>query len=176
DRVLVLDPAHDVEAILAGIGGRTVSAILCTHGHSDHVNAAPALADATSAPILLHPQDTVLWEMTHPDRRPDRAVADGDTLRISDTQLRVMHTPGHAPGSVCLYSAEDSVLFSGDTLFAGGPGATGRSYSDFDTIISSISERLLPLPADTLVHTGHGPDTNIGAEAPNLADWISRGH
>jgi len=168
EQVLVIDAAHDAAAIAAAVGDRRLVAIVCTHAHDDHVNAAPALADRTGAPILLHPADLVLWQLTHPDRRPSAELADGQRLEIAGTELEVRHTPGHAPGAVCLYAPSLGVLFSGDTLFSGGPGATGRSYSDFDTIIDSISSRLLTLPPDTLVHTGHGEDTTIGAEIPNI--------
>jgi hydroxyacylglutathione hydrolase len=87
--------------------------------------------------------------------------------------LEVLHTPGHSPGGCCLHDAGHGVLFSGDTLFRGGPGATGRSYSSFEAIIDSITERLLPLPAETVVHTGHGDDTTIGDEAPHRDEWIA---
>jgi glyoxylase-like metal-dependent hydrolase (beta-lactamase superfamily II) len=112
--------------------------------------------------------------MTHPDK-DFRTVNDGDTLRIAGHELRAIHTPGHSPGSVCWHAPELNALFSGDTLFHGGPGATGRSYSDFPTIIDSIRSRLLNLPAETVVYTGHGGDTTIGAEAPHLEEWIARG-
>ena len=173
---VVIDAAHDADAIAARVGNRTLRAIICTHGHNDHVNAAPALAERTGAPILLHPADRVLWDMTHPDRAPDGELADGQVIRVGDTELTVLHTPGHAPGACCVYAAADGVLFTGDTLFSGGPGATGRSYSSFDTIIGSIRERLLTLPSTTVVHTGHGDSTTIGAEAPSLPEWIKRGH
>ena len=88
----------------------------------------------------------------------------------------MLHTPGHAPGAVCLSAPDLGAVFSGDTLFSGGPGATGRSFSDFPTIVASISGRLLTLPAATVVHTGHGDDTTIGAEAPHLQEWLDRGH
>jgi glyoxylase-like metal-dependent hydrolase (beta-lactamase superfamily II) len=88
----------------------------------------------------------------------------------------VISTPGHAPGAVCYYVPALGAVFTGDTLFAGGPGATGRSFSDFDTIVASIRDALLTLPEATVVHTGHGEDTSIGQEKPHLADWISRGH
>jgi glyoxylase-like metal-dependent hydrolase (beta-lactamase superfamily II) len=94
-------------------------------------------------------------------------------------QLTARHTQGHSPGSVCFLApdlGEGGVLFSGDTLFQGGPGATGRSYSDFDTIVASITDRLLSLPPETVVHTGHGDSTTIGAEAPHRQEWIDRGH
>ncbi|MBA3488345.1 MAG: MBL fold metallo-hydrolase [Longispora sp.] len=176
EQVLIVDAAHDAEAILKVVREREVVGIVCTHAHDDHVNVAPALADATGAPILLHPADDVLWKMTHPGRRPDRELADGEVLRVGSVDVQVLHTPGHAPGAVCLHVPELGLLMSGDTLFAGGPGATGRSYSDFDTIIDSIRDRLLTLPGDTKVLTGHGGDTTISAESPNLGEWIARGH
>lgn len=174
--VIVIDAAHDAVAIADAAGGRRVAAIVCTHAHDDHVNAAPELARRTGAPVLLHPADRVLWDRTHPDRAPDGELADGQRLTVAGVTLEVLHTPGHAPGAVCLYAPALGALFSGDTLFQGGPGATGRSYSDFPTIVDSIRHRLLPLPPDTVVHTGHGGTTTIGAEAPNLDEWLARGH
>ncbi|MGW2648881.1 MBL fold metallo-hydrolase [Streptomyces sp. NPDC001393] len=172
---VVIDAAHDADAIARAIGERTLRAIVCTHAHNDHIDAAPDLAARTGAPILLHPDDLPLWKQTHPERAPDGELTDGQRLTVAGVELTVLHTPGHAPGAVCLYAPRLSALFSGDTLFAGGPGATGRSYSDFPTIIRSIRERLLALPDDTVVHTGHGDATTIGAEAPHLQEWIERG-
>jgi glyoxylase-like metal-dependent hydrolase (beta-lactamase superfamily II) len=173
--VLVVDAAHDAAPIAAAVGDRSLRAILCTHGHNDHINAADALSRATGASVLLHPDDEMLWDVVYPDRKPDRAVRDGDELEVAGERLRIIHTPGHSPGGVCLLGP-DGHVFGGDTLFQGGPGATGRSYSDFPTIIESIRDRLLVLPADTEVHTGHGDSTTIGAEAPHLDEWIARGH
>ena len=113
--------------------------------------------------------------MTHPEQ-PYWRLDDGQRIGIAGTEIEVIRTPGHSPGSCCLYLAEAGVLFSGDTLFSGGPGATGRSFSDFPTIVGSIRERLFTLPEDTQVHTGHGDATTIGAEAPHLAEWIARGY
>ncbi|MFE2295868.1 MBL fold metallo-hydrolase [Streptomyces sp. NPDC059452] len=173
---IVIDAAHDAAAIEAALGGRTLRAIVCTHAHNDHIDAAPALAEATGAPILLHPDDLPLWQQTHPDRAPDGTLTDGQELTVAGTTLTVLHTPGHAPGGICLYAPELATVFTGDTLFQGGPGATGRSFSSFPTIIDSIRDRLLTLPGDTTVRTGHGDPTTIGAEAPQLDDWIKRGH
>jgi glyoxylase-like metal-dependent hydrolase (beta-lactamase superfamily II) len=172
--VMVIDAAHDHRPIVEAVGDRTTTAIIATHGHNDHINAAGALADALGAPVWLHPADLMLWEAVYPDRAPDGALSDGMALTAEGSTLQVLHTPGHSPGGCCLYLADQGVLFSGDTLFNGGPGATGRSYSDFPTIIASISERLLVLPAVTRVLTGHGAETTIGAEAPHLPEWLDQ--
>jgi len=174
--VLVIDAAHDAEKIAAAVGDRRVVAVVCTHAHDDHVNQAPALADRFGAPILLNPAEAPLWEMTWPDRKPDGELRDGEVLKAGGVELHLLQTPGHSPGSTCLYAPELKLVFSGDTLFNGGPGATGRSYSNFDTIISSIRQKLLTLPGDTGVRTGHGDSTRIGAESPHLEEWIARGH
>lgn len=174
--VIVIDAAHDADAIAAVVGDRRVVAVVCTHAHDDHVNQAPALADRVGAPILLNPSEQPLWTMTWPDRAPDGELAEGLVLTAGGIELRALVTPGHSPGSTCLYAPELGTVFTGDTLFAGGPGATGRSFSSFDTIIDSIRATLLTLPADTTVRTGHGDGTSIGAEAPHLEEWIARGH
>lgn len=172
---IVIDAAHDAAAIETALAGRTLRAVVCTHAHNDHIDAAPALAAATGAPVLLHPDDLPLWKQTHPDRLPDGELADGQSLSVAGTTLTVLHTPGHAPGAVCLYAEGLATVFTGDTLFQGGPGATGRSFSHFPTIIESIRGRLLTLPPETVVRTGHGDSTTIGDEAPRLDDWIRAG-
>lgn len=175
--VLIIDAAHDAAAIAAAVGGRRVVGIACTHAHDDHVGAAPALSELVDAPVLLHPGEHVLWQLAHRDKAPPAGqLADGDVLRVAGTELRVVHTPGHSPGSCCLHAPDLGVVFTGDTLFNGGPGATGRSYSDFDTIVGSIRDRLLTMPPQTEVRTGHGDPTTVGDEAPHLAEWIARGH
>ena len=176
DEVVVIDAAHDAGAIADAVDDRHVVAIVCTHAHDDHVNEAPSLAGLCDAPVMLHDADLALWRLIHPHLAPDESLADGDELVVAATVLGGIHTPGHPPGGICLYAPALSVVFAGDTLFAGGRGATGRSYSDFPTIIGSIRSRLLRLPEQTVVHPGHGADTTIEAEAPQLPAWIARGH
>ena len=161
---VVIDAPHDVEAIMSVVAGRSVKAIVCTHAHDDHVRVAPALRERTGAPILLHPDDRPLWELTHPDTLWDADLSAGQTIDVGGMTMEVLHTPGHAPGAVCLYLADHGCVFTGDTLFHGGPGATGRSYSDLPTLEGSIRASLFALPDETVVHTGHGGDTTIGAE------------
>jgi glyoxylase-like metal-dependent hydrolase (beta-lactamase superfamily II) len=165
---VVIDAPHDVDAILDVVGERRVRAILCTHAHDDHVRVAPALRERANggqgAPILLHPADRPLWELTHTDYLWDVDLADGQRIELAGISLIVLHTPGHAPGAVCFHAPDLGCVFTGDTLFQGGPGATGRSFSDADLIVASIRNRLFALPDDTVVHTGHGDDTTIGAE------------
>ncbi|RKS75701.1 glyoxylase-like metal-dependent hydrolase (beta-lactamase superfamily II) [Motilibacter peucedani] len=177
EEVVVIDPAHDAEAILAAVGDRELLMVVATHGHNDHVNAAVEVAAEKEAEIGLHPKDSMLWaEEYGADLRWDVDLADQGAITVADLDLTILHTPGHSPGAVCLHAADIDVVFTGDTLFKGGPGATGRKYSDFDLILRSIRRKLLPLAPETRVLTGHGDETTIGAEAPDYDEWVARGH
>jgi glyoxylase-like metal-dependent hydrolase (beta-lactamase superfamily II) len=169
DECVIIDSPHDAAAIISQVRGRKVQAILLTHAHNDHIGAAREVAEAVKAPIYLHPEDLVLWEQVYPDFKPERELADGDVFQVGGATLTAIHTPGHSPGSTCFLLESEGTVFTGDTLFNGGPGATGRSYSDYPTIVASIRERLLTLPAETVVRTGHGDNTTIGAERETLA-------
>ncbi|MXZ67944.1 MAG: MBL fold metallo-hydrolase [Acidimicrobiia bacterium] len=172
--VMVIDAGHDHAPIVEAVAGRRVTSIASTHGHNDHINSAVALRDEVDAPILLHPDDRMLWDMVYADDAPDRDLAHGATLRAAGHELAVIHTPGHSPGSCCFWDAGSGLMFSGDTLFNGGPGATGRSFSDRPTLLRSIRDMLLVLPDETIVHTGHGDSTTIGSERAGLLDHIAR--
>ncbi|WP_300401842.1 MBL fold metallo-hydrolase [Nocardioides sp.] len=168
EECLVIDAPHDVDAIMDVVAGRQVKAIVLTHAHDDHSRMAPALRDRVTAPIMLHPDDKPLWELTHTDTLWDVDLSDGQSIKIGGAAVKVLHTPGHAPGAVCLYVHDLDCVFTGDTLFQGGPGATGRSYSDADVIVDSIRSVLFRLPEETVVHTGHGDDTTIAAEMKTI--------
>jgi len=176
DEVYVVDAAHEPGKIRAAIGTRRLLGVISTHGHNDHINAAIEVAAGfEDAPVYLHPDDQMLWDVIYPKITP-HPLADGKTFEVAGLTLTVLHTPGHSPGAVCLYVPELHTLLSGDTLFCGGPGATGRSYSSFPTILNSIRTRLLELPTSTTVLTGHGDSTTIGDEAGGYDDWVTRGH
>lgn len=169
DECVIIDSPHDAEAIINQVRGRKVAAILLTHAHNDHIGAARAVAQAVGAPIWLNPEDQVLWEQVYPGTTADKEITDGDVFHIAGATLKAIHTPGHSPGSTCFHLETENTVFTGDTLFNGGPGATGRSYSDYPTILTSIRERLLTLPPETIVRTGHGDNTTIAAERETLA-------
>ncbi len=168
---VVMDCAHNAEAIVTAVGSRTLKAIVCTHAHNDHINAAAEVAEHFDAPIWLHPDDTMLWEAVYADRRVDAPLTDGQTFSVGGIDASVIHTPGHSPGGCCLHLPTEGVLFSGDTLFHGGPGATGRSFSSYPVILESIEHKLFSLPAATTVHTGHGDSTTIESESASLEQW-----
>ena len=174
ENVVVIDPAHDAAAVARAVAGRRVTAILLTHGHWDHVRAALSFAALAGAPVYLNEADRFLWVAEHGDA-PFEPLRDGAVFHADGVELVARHTPGHTPGSTSLVAASLGCVFSGDTLFEGGPGATRWDYSSFPTIIESIESRLFTLPDEAVVHTGHGPSTTVGAERPALGDWIRRG-
>ena len=163
--VVVFDAAHDHQPIVDAVNGRRVRAIVLTHGHNDHINAAVPLRDAVDAPVWLHPADRMLWDVVWPDDAPDRDVEPSELDRRRRPRARRRCTRRATPPAAAASTTPTrGVVFTGDTLFCGGPGATGRSYSDEPTILRSITRSLLTLPDETVVHTGHGESTTIGAE------------
>ncbi len=171
----VIDPGDEADRILFALAerGLTVSHILNTHGHFDHVGANRRLKQSTGAPILIHALDAPMlrllartaaaWGMAaenSPD--PDRLIDEGETVAVGDLRLQVIHTPGHTPGGVSFYA--DGCLFVGDTLFAGSVGRTDFPGGDFEALRRSIQEKLFRLPDEVRVFTGHGPETTIGEE------------
>ena len=172
--VVVIDPAHDADAVMRAVGGRRVVAVLATHGHWDHVRAAPRFAELSGVTPHLVPEDDFLWRQCNGGARY-LPLPDGTEFTVAGRPLVALRTPGHTPGSTSFWLDALKTVFTGDTLFEGGPGATRWEYSDFDRIIASITGRLFPLGDEVTVNTGHGPSTSIGQEAPHLQEWIDRG-
>lgn len=169
---VIIDAAAEPDRVLELAEGMDVKALLTTHGHFDHLRAVTAVVEALGVPFLLHPNDHELAART--TASAPVPLLDGEVIPLGETSLLTMHTPGHTPGSVCFFSP--GVLFSGDTLFPGGPGATQYEGGDFDLIIKSIEERLLVLEDATDFYPGHGPDASTIAEARRgLPEWIERG-
>lgn len=172
---IVIDAAHDAEAVARAVGDRETLGILLTHGHEDHVNAALDAAAKLDTHLYLHPADLFLWEQTHGERSPDFELADGAGFAVAGTEIVTLHTPGHTPGSVCFAAPGLGTVFSGDTLFQGGPGATRWEYSSFEQIVASIRDRLFTLPGSTSARPGHGDSTTIAREQPDFEAWLARG-
>lgn len=175
EEVIVVDPAHDAAAVLGAVGDREILAVICTHGHSDHIAAAVEVARRDEAPIALHPADDLAWRELHPGVDPEISMEDGGSFDVADVRLEVLHTPGHSPGAVCLYCEDLGVVFSGDTLLKDRPGPYGDHYPDFPRQLTSIGENLLALPGDTRVLPGHGEETTIAAEEKRFDSWVASG-
>lgn len=175
EEVIVVDPSHDPEAIQEHVGERRVVAVLLTHGHWDHSRSAPEFAALVHAPIFLSQADHFLWKEATGLDDGFAPLSDGSTFDVAGITIRAVATPGHTPGSTSLRIDELGAVLSGDTLFPGGPGATRWDYSSFDQVIGSVRDHLFTLPEDTVVHPGHGDSTTIGAEKPQLEEWIARG-
>jgi glyoxylase-like metal-dependent hydrolase (beta-lactamase superfamily II) len=165
---LIIDAANEHDLLLEVSRATGVRRVLTTHGHWDHIQAVTALRDAGIEVGVASADAEMLPSY-------DFTIPDDDVLTVGELRLHAIHTPGHTPGSTCFLLEGHPVLFSGDTLFPGGPGNTKFENASFDTIIASIDRRLFTLPADTLVLPGHGLDTTIGTEQPHLDEWIERG-
>ena len=158
---VVVDPGAEAARIIKAVGERRVAAILATHGHSDHVGAVKELAAATGAPFMVPAGDLALAEK-YVGAQAAVPLNDGDRLDFGDISLKVIATPGHTPGSSCFYAP--GLLFSGDTLFAGGVGRTDLPGGSSDALFSSIRERIFTLAGDTVVYPGHGERTTVARE------------
>jgi glyoxylase-like metal-dependent hydrolase (beta-lactamase superfamily II) len=177
NQTAVIDPGGDVDLILAALkkDNLKVAAIINTHGHFDHVGGNKSLKEASGADLMIHKLDAPMlgqlnqmgaaWGMKVEDSpSPDRFLADGDVVDFGNLKLKVIHTPGHSPGGICLYIESQKALFTGDTLFAGSIGRADLPGGDYNTLISSIQNKLFILPGETEVYNGHMQPTTIGKE------------
>lgn len=165
---VLLDAANEHERLLDLCTTLGVRKVLETHGHWDHIQAVPQLREAGYS-VGVAAEDAEMLPSY------DEVIADDSVIEVGRLKLHTIHTPGHTRGSMCFKLEDHPVLFSGDTLFPGGPGATKLQGGDFSTILRSIEDRLFRLPADTIVLPGHGTKTTIGTERPHLQEWVDRG-
>jgi len=175
EEVIVIDPGRDTAGVLDVVGDREVLAVICTHGHADHVAAAIELAERDEAPVALHPKDRNLWREAYPADDADIEMEDGGIFEVGDVRLEVIHAPGHSGGSVCLYCEDLGVVFTGHVVAAEGPVAHDGEFPDFASQLTAIGEHLLTLPSDTRVLPGHGEETTIAAAEKNFDSWVSAG-
>ncbi|MGW5878499.1 MBL fold metallo-hydrolase [Nocardiopsis terrae] len=171
--VVVIDPAHDAEAIMKAVGDREVYLVACTNAYSPHIGAALAIAEETEADIALHPREMRAWRRIHgAEHRPEIDVEGEGALDIGDLHIDVLALPGTASGTVGFYVSQLGAVFSGDTLRKGEPGMVGNTYIDYTTQLASIGENLLSLPPDTRILPDRGPSTTVEAESRNFDSWV----
>ena len=175
EEVIVIDPGTDAGSVLEAVGEREVLAVICTHGHASHVAAAVGVADRDEAPIALHPRDLLQWRNAKAGDDPEIDMEDGGIFEVADVSLEVIHAPGHTPGSVCLYSEELQVVFSGDVLLARGPAPHEGEFPDFPAQLSAIGEHLLTLDTATRVLPGHGEESTVAAATKRFDSWVTAG-
>jgi len=175
EEVIVIDPGTDAGSVLEAVGEREVLAVICTHGHASHVAAAVGVADRDEAPIALHPRDLLQWRNAKAGDDPEIGMEDGGIFEVADVSLEVIHAPGHTPGSVCLYSEELQVVFSGDVLLARGPAPHEGEFPDFPAQLSAIGEHLLTLDTATRVLPGHGEESTVAAATKRFDSWVTAG-
>ncbi len=169
---VIIDAAGEPDRIIYAVKPYQPVAILTTHGHFDHVGAAPAVKNALQIPFRIHAKDEHLAQLA-----ADEPLADNEEIAVGALRMTAVHTPGHTPGSTCfvLSADEGDLLFSGDTLFPGGPGATRSKESSFEMIMKSLEQRLFTMTDETRILPGHGEDSTIGHERPFLPEWHARG-
>jgi glyoxylase-like metal-dependent hydrolase (beta-lactamase superfamily II) len=165
---VLLDAANEHEKLLELCQRLNVRRVLETHGHWDHIQAVPQLRDAGYS-VSVTAEDAAMLPSY------DEVIEDDSVIDVGRLRLHTIHTPGHTPGSMCFLLEGHPILFSGDTLFPGGPGNTTFEGGDFGTIIESVDRKLFTLSPDTIVLPGHGDDTTVGTERPHLQEWIDRG-
>jgi glyoxylase-like metal-dependent hydrolase (beta-lactamase superfamily II) len=174
EEVIVIDPGRDPAAVLRAVGDRDLLAVICTHGHPDHVAAALEVAEPDEAPVALHPKDRMLWREAHEDDA-EIEMADGGIFEVAEVQLEVIHAPGHTTGSVCLYCEDLEVVFTGHALAASGPVPHDGEFADFADQLNAIGEHLLTLPGRTRVLPGEGEETTIAAAEKRFDSWVEAG-
>jgi glyoxylase-like metal-dependent hydrolase (beta-lactamase superfamily II) len=175
EEVIVIDPGRDPAGVLNAVGDREVLAVICTHGHPDHIAGTLEVAEPDEAPVALHPQDRLLWRDLYPEDDAEIEMSDGGMFEVADVQLEIIHAPGHTAGSVCLYCEDLEVVFTGHALTASGPVRHDGEFPDFAGQLNAIGEYLLTLPGSTRVLPGEGEETTIAAAEKQFDSWVAAG-
>jgi glyoxylase-like metal-dependent hydrolase (beta-lactamase superfamily II) len=175
DEVIVIDPGESAEAVLEVVGDRDVLAVICTHGHARHVAAAFEVAKRDEAPVALHRADKLAWREAHHGTEPDIFMEDGGRFEVSDVSLEVISAPGHSSGSVCLYSMELGVLFTGDVVTERGPVPHEGKFTDFSRQMDAIGAGVLTLDSEARILPGHGEELTISTADRRFDTWVSAG-
>jgi glyoxylase-like metal-dependent hydrolase (beta-lactamase superfamily II) len=175
DEVIVIDPGEEAAAVLDAVGDREIAAVICTHGHSQHVAAAFEVAKRDDAPVALHPGDRLPWREAHGSTHPDIDMEDGGVFEIADVTLEVIATPGHSSGSVSLYCDELGAVFTGDAVSIAGPVPHEREFTDFARQLSSIGASILTLDGKTKIMPGHGKETTVAVIERRFDSWVAAG-
>jgi glyoxylase-like metal-dependent hydrolase (beta-lactamase superfamily II) len=172
--VIVIDPGTDASAVLNVVGAREILAVICTHGHASHCEAARLVADRDEALVALHAGDRPLWREVH-DADPDIEMEDGGTFQAAGVTLEVLVAPGHSRGSVCLYCEELDAVFAGDVVSSDGPVPHDGVFPNWGKQLEAIGAQILTLPPDTRILTGHGDELTAAVAEKRFDSWVAAG-
>lgn len=175
DEVIVIDPGTDAAAVLGAAGDREIIAVICTHGHAGHTEAAVEVAKRDEAPVALHPGDRLAWREVHSGDDPEIDMEDGGKFEVAGVTLEVLHAPGHSRGSCCLYSEELGAVFTGDVVAESGPVPRDDGFPNWGKQLDAIGAQVLTLPADTRILPGHGDEFTVALAEKRFDSWVSAG-
>jgi glyoxylase-like metal-dependent hydrolase (beta-lactamase superfamily II) len=175
DEVIVVDPGTDAAAVLGTVGDREILAVICTHGHAGHTEAAVEVAKRDEAPVALHPGDRLAWREVHSGNDPEIDMEDGGKFEVAGVTLEVLHAPGHSRGSCCLYCEELDAVFTGDVVAESGPVPRDDGYPNWGKQLDTIGAQVLTLPADTRILPGHGDEFTVAQAEKRFDSWVSAG-
>lgn len=175
DEVIVIDPGADAAAVLGAVGDREILAVICTHGHARHAEAAIEVAKRDEAPVALHPGDRLAWRELHAGRDPEIDMEDGGKFEVAAVTLEVLHAPGHSRGSCCLYCEELDAVFTGDVVTETGPVPHDDGYPNWGKQLDTIGGQVLTLPAGTRILSGHGDELTVAMAEKRFDSWVAAG-
>lgn len=175
EEVIVVDPGTAAGSVREAVGDRVVLAVICTHGHHDHIATALEVAAEDEAPVALHPADRLAWREAYPGTEPEIQMEEGGIFDVADVTLEVLHAPGHTPGSICLYCEELGVLVAGDVIGTEGPVPHDGEFGDFPGQLNAIGTVVLTLNGDTRILPGHGDELTVAVAERKFGSWAAAG-